>query len=136
MLALRRSGGPDLGEKAERRSEASLATQTKSSRRLRRRDCLRRLGIRTQTGKDPETRFTHREFVELGVDAADVFGAAVVAALDLDAAHRQRLVRRLDGAELATRLRGPQEVEVDLDVEDLLHATHVGVAELLVRVEE
>src|SRR5205085_5503246 len=34
------------------------------------------------------------------------------------------------------RLGSPQQVEVDLDVEDLLHATDVGVAELLVRVEE
>jgi len=45
-------------------------------------------------------------------------------------------VRRLDSAELTARLRGPEEVEVDLDVEDLLHAAHVGVAEFLVRVEE
>src|SRR6266550_3777164 len=127
MPALRRGSGPDLGENAERRSEASLAMPIKRPRRLRRRGRLRRLGIRTQPGKDPETGFAHREFVELGVEAADVFGAAVVAALDLDAAHRQRLVRRLDGTELTAGLGGTEEVEVDLDVEDLLHATHVGV---------
>ncbi len=45
-------------------------------------------------------------------------------------------MRRLDGAELTSRLSGPEQVEVDLDVEDLLHAAHVGVAEFLVRVEE
>src|SRR2546430_16253779 len=62
--------------------------------RLCRRGRLSRLGIRTQNGEDPEAGFAHRQLVELGVEAADLFGAAVVAALDLRAADRQRLARR------------------------------------------
>jgi len=45
-------------------------------------------------------------------------------------------VCRLDGTELAGCLGGTQQLEVDLDVEDLLHAADVGVPELFVRVEE
>ena len=56
--------------------------------------------------------------------------------IDLDATHRQRLARGLDRAELARGIGRAQEVDVDLHVEDLLHAADVGVAELLVRVEE
>src|SRR2546421_4197788 len=96
--------------------------------------------LRRSSGPDlrenPESRLPDGELVELGIEATDVLSAAVVAALDLDATHRERLVRRLDGAELTSRLSGPEQVEVDLDVEDLLHAAHVGVAEFLVRVEE
>ena len=96
---LRRSGGADLRENAER-------------------------------------RLADRKLVELRVEAADLFGAAVVAALDLGPADRQRLTGRLHCAELADRLSGPQQIEVDLDVEDFLHAADVCVAELLVGVEE
>src|SRR2546421_2850688 len=106
---------------------------TKKRRRLRRLSRLRRLGIRTQTSKDPEAGFARGQLVELGVEAANVLGATVVATFDLGAADRERLVGRLDGAELTGRLGGLQQVEVDLHVEDLLHAANVGVPELLVR---
>ena len=63
--------------------------------------------------------------------------AALVAPLDLGAAHRQRLALRPHRAEAAApRSAVAQQVEVDLDVEDLLHAADVGVPELLERVEE
>src|SRR5205823_8944160 len=86
--------------------------------------------------KNAECRLAHRQLVELGVEAADVLGAAVVAALHVGAAERQRPAGRLHGAELAGPFGGLEQVDVDLDVEDLLHTTDVVVAELLVRVEE
>src|SRR5438874_10680758 len=70
---------------------------------------------------------------DLYVTGVQTCALTILAALDLGAADRQRLVRRLDGAELTGRLGGPQQVEVDLDVEDLLHATDVGVAEQIGR---
>ena len=61
----------------------------------------------------------------------------VVGLLDLDPAHRQRLALRADRAESAAPALGlPQQVDVDLDLVDLLHAADVGVPELLVRVDE
>src|SRR5919206_1689378 len=84
----------------------------------------------------PESRLAHGQLVELGVEATDVLGSAVVAALDLGPTDRQRLPCRLHGAELTRRLGGAEQVDVDLDIEDLLHAADVVVAELLVRVEE
>src|SRR5207237_6726090 len=80
--------------------------------------------------RDPRTR-------ELGVDAAELLRTALVAGLDLDPAERQRRPVRLDRAKAGPRgLCRSQEVEVDLDVEDVVHAAHVGVAELLERGEE
>jgi len=75
--------------------------------------------------------------VELGVHAAEVVGPADVGALDLRAAHRQRVARGPDSAE--ARLAGfgfLQELEVDLDPEDLLHAADIRAADLLEGVEE
>src|SRR6478672_5958712 len=84
-----------------------------------------------------EARLADRELVELGIDAAPLVGPALVTPLDLAAAHRQRGRRRAHRAEAcATRLGRAQQVEVDLDREDLHQAAHVGVAELLVRVDE
>src|SRR5206468_52118 len=74
--------------------------------------------VRPDLSEDSERRLADRQLVELRVEAADVLGAAVVAALDVDTAHRQRLVRRADCAELARLLGRLQEVEVDLDVVD------------------
>jgi hypothetical protein len=52
-------------------------------------------------------------------------------------AHRERLADGSDRAEAASsRLRRAQQVEVDLDLVDLLHAADVGVSELLERVGE
>ena len=62
---------------------------------------------------------------------------AVERLLDLDAAHRQRLALRADRAESpAPPLGLTQQVDVDLDLVDLLHAADVRVPELLVRVDE
>src|SRR5919204_1542975 len=96
----------------------------------------RRLGGR-DLGEDPEGRLADRQLVELGVDATEVVEAAPVAALDLDTAHWQRPPLRAHRAEaVAGELGLPDEVEVDLDLEDLLHATEVGVPVVLVRVDE
>jgi len=75
--------------------------------------------------------------VELGVHAAEVVGPAEVGALDLGVAHRQRVASGLD----STEARGSgfgflQELEVDLDAKDLLHAAHVRPADLFEGVEE
>jgi hypothetical protein len=75
--------------------------------------------------------------VELGVHAAEVVAPAEVGALDLGAAHRQRVACGPNSAE--ARLAGfgfLEELEVDLDPEDLLHAADVRPADLLERVEE
>jgi hypothetical protein len=75
--------------------------------------------------------------VELGVHAAEVVGPADVGALDLRAAHRERVPSRLDGAEAGSPDLGfLQQLEVDLDPEDLLHATHVGPTGFLEGVEK
>jgi hypothetical protein len=75
--------------------------------------------------------------VELGIHAAEVVGPAEVRALHLGLTHRQRVPRRLDGTEARCSGFGfLQELEVDLDPEDLLHAPHVGPTDFLVGVEE
>src|SRR5204863_514648 len=62
---------------------------------------------------------------------------ALVARLDLDLAERQRRGDHPHGAEAAApRLGLPQEIEVDPDLVDVLHAADVRVPELLIRVEE
>src|SRR5262245_183955 len=94
------------------------------------------LVVRLDLRDDAEARRSHRQLEELRVHAAELIGLRVVAARDLDLAHRQRLPRRADGAEAAALLRGEQEVEVDLDVEDLLHAADVGVPDFLERVQK
>src|SRR5690242_796207 len=87
--------------------------------------------------ENPERRLADGQLVELGVDAAQLVAPALVTRLDLDLAERQGWVRHAHRAEAgARRLRLDQEIEVDLDVEDLLHAANVRVAELLVCVEE
>src|SRR3989442_7090574 len=87
--------------------------------------------------EDPERRRPDRHLVDLGVHAAELAASAGVAGLDLRAAHRQRLPLRLHPAEaVPAALSRAQQVDVDLDLEDLLQATHVGVAELAVRVDE
>src|SRR5262245_60252907 len=61
----------------------------------------------------------------------------LVAPFDLRATHRQRVAPRLHSAESGPLLLGRlEQVEVDVDGEDTLHAADVRVAELLVRVEE
>src|SRR4051794_29141004 len=93
-----------------------------------------------ELGEDAEGRLPDRQLVELRVDAAELVDAVLVAGIDLDAAHRQRLPLRLDGAEAAAAavplLRLAQQVQVDLDGVDLLHAADVGVPPRLVGVEE
>ena len=78
-----------------------------------------------------------RQLVELGVDAAELVAPAEVGALHVRPAHRQRLPTGPN----STEARGPgfgflQELKVDLDGEDPLHAPHVGAADFLERVEE
>ena len=63
--------------------------------------------------------------------------ARLVAGRDLDLAHRQRRAGGADPAEaVPPGLRRLQQVEVDLDVVDLLHAADVRVPPRLVRVDE
>jgi hypothetical protein len=71
------------------------------------------------------------------VHAAEVVGPADVGALDLRAAHRERVARGPD----STEARGSgfgflEELEIDLDSKDLLHTADVRAADLLERVEE
>src|SRR6185503_14014188 len=62
---------------------------------------------------------------------------ALVARRHLDLAHRQRRARRADAAEaFAPSLGGAEQVEIDLDGVDLLHAADVRVPPRLVRVDE
>jgi hypothetical protein len=86
--------------------------------------------------EDPEARLAERELVELGVDAPELVLSPLVAAVDLDAAHRKRLPIRANGAELSSLLGLEHQPEVDLDIEDLLHAPDVGATELYERIEE
>jgi hypothetical protein len=75
--------------------------------------------------------------VELGIHAAEVVGPAEVRALDLGLTHRQRVARGLYSTEARCSGFGfLQELEVDLDPEDLLHAADVRPADFLVGVEE
>jgi len=75
--------------------------------------------------------------VELRIDAAELARPRLVAGLDRHLAHRERRPRRPDGPEAAAPgLRLFQEVDVDLDVEDLHQAAHIGVPEFLVRIGE
>jgi len=74
---------------------------------------------------------------ELGVDAAQVVRTALVAGRNLGLAHRKRLATGLHRAEAALLALGLlEQLEIDLDLVDLLHAADVRAAELLVRVEE
>ena len=86
--------------------------------------------------EDLEGRLAGGKLGELRVAAADLVVAVGVAAVDRAPAHRQRLLQRADRAEPARLLRLLQQVEVDLDGVDLLHAADVGVPERLVGVEE
>src|SRR5207248_5678717 len=87
--------------------------------------------------EDAEGRLADGELGKLGIHAAELVGSALVAALDLDRAHRERPADRLHGAEAAlARLGGAEQVEVDLDAVDLLHATDERVPVILVGVEE
>jgi hypothetical protein len=75
--------------------------------------------------------------VELGVHAAEVVGPADVGALHLRPAHRERIPVRLDSAEArGADLCFFQQLEVDLNAEDLLHAADVRPAGFLERIEE
>jgi hypothetical protein len=76
--------------------------------------------------------------VELRVLAAELAGTLeAVTLLHLDVAHRQRRPDRSHGTEATTAsLGGTEQLEVDLDAVDLLHAADVGVAELLECVHE
>src|SRR5262245_1417619 len=96
----------------------------------------RALRARTHLGENPEARLPERELVELRVEAPEVVLAALVARLDLDAAHRQRPPARPHRPELASLLRLEHEHEVDLDVEHLLEAPDERPPHFLERVEE
>ena len=74
--------------------------------------------------------------MELRVDAPELVLSSLVTALDLDAAHRKRLPVRAHGSESPMSLGLEHQGEVDLDVEDLLHAADVRPPELDERVEE
>ena len=90
-----------------------------------------------ELGENAESRLADRQLVELGVDAAELLSPALVTALDLDPAHRQRGSRRPHRAEaVAPALGLPEKVEIDLDVEDLLETADICMPKLLVRVQE
>lgn len=74
--------------------------------------------------------------MELGVDAPELVLSPLVAAVDLDPAHRKRLPICPHGAELSSLLGLEHQRQIDLDVEDLLHAADVRAAELDERIEE
>jgi hypothetical protein len=75
--------------------------------------------------------------VELGVHAAEVVGPAEIRALDLGLAHRQRVASGLNSTEArCSGFRFLQQLEVDLDAEDFLHAADVGPPRLFEGVEE
>ena len=75
--------------------------------------------------------------MELRVAAPELVDPVLVARRDLRLAPRQRRPPSLDRSEtLASRLELAQQVEIDLDVEDLLHAAHVRVPPRLVCVDE
>src|SRR5215211_3126002 len=93
-------------------------------------------GVRLDLREDAEARLAERQLMELGIHTPEVLLAALVAALDLDPAHRQRAPARPDGAELSVLLGLEHEREVDLDVKHLLHTADVGATELDERVEE
>src|SRR4051812_495818 len=88
-------------------------------------------------GENAEGRPADGQLRKFGVDAPELAAALVVGLLDLDPAHRQRLPPRADRPEAAAPpFRLAQQVDVDLDVVDLLHAADVGVPELFVGVDE
>jgi hypothetical protein len=75
--------------------------------------------------------------VELGVHAAEVVGPAEVCALDLGLAHRQWVASGPNSTEARCSGFGfLQQLEVDLDAEDFLHAANVGPPRLFEGVEE
>src|SRR5581483_5293340 len=99
--------------------------------------CFNRSGSLREPCEDPECRRSRRQLVELGIDAPELARPLLVAGLDLGPAHRQRVPHRLDGAEACPpRFRGPDHLEVDLDLEHLLQAAHERVPVLLVGIDE
>ena len=93
-------------------------------------------GARTDLSEDPKARLAERELVELRVDAPEVVLPALVAGLDLDAAHRQRPPVRTHSPELPALFGLEHEHEIDLHVEHLLQAPDVRPPHLLEGVEE
>ena len=93
-------------------------------------------GARPDLSEDPEARLAERQLVELGVHAAEVVLATLVAALHLDPAHRQRPLARTHRAEFSALLGLEHQQQVDLHAEHLLHAADVGPPHLDERVEE
>jgi hypothetical protein len=93
-------------------------------------------GVRLDLREDAEARLAEWQLVELGIQAPEVLLTALVAALDLDPAHRQRAPAGSHGAELSVLLGLEHEREVDLYIEHLLHTADIGPAELDERVEE
>src|SRR5262249_61401135 len=74
---------------------------------------------------------------DVGVADAALGRRTAVTGDGLGLAHRERDTRRAHRAEAGPpAFRGAQEIDVDLHLEDLLHAADVGVAELLVGVDE
>ena len=93
---------------------------------------------RSRDGReDAERRALAGQLVELGDAAPEIVLAVRIRADDLDLAHGQRSAACAHGAEAATPGLGLfEQLEIDLDVVDLLHAPDVRVAPRLVRVDE
>ncbi len=132
-------GCPAITETWEDKGDA---TEDLDRMRALRRRGQRRLGATParsvgDSREDAEGRALARKLVELGNATAEVVLAVRVRPDDLDLAHRQRRAARTDGTEAAAaRLGLLEQVEVDLDVVDLLHAPDVRVPPRLVRVDE
>jgi len=78
-----------------------------------------------------------RDLVELRVAAPELVTAALVAGCNLDLAHRQRSAGGADPTEsVASLLGGAQQVEIELDRVDPLHAPDILVPPGLVCVDE
>ena len=108
------------------RSGAGRRPSPRAVLRCRRRRC-----------EDAERRAFAGELVELGDAAAEVVLAVRIRADDLDLAHGQRRPAGAYGAEAAPTCFGLlEQLEVDLDFVDLLHAPDVRVAPCLVGVDE
>jgi len=89
------------------------------------------------TREHAEARARDRHLEELRVAAAHLVATLLVTRRHLGVAHRERCPARDDRAEaIPTALGCAEKVEIDLDIEDALHAAHVGMPERLVRVDE
>src|SRR5687767_15217111 len=120
-----------------RTGKAPTRRRCASSRRSTRAPAARALGRGVGPVDYAERRLAPRKLVKLGIDAAELVGAVLVAGRHGRLAHRERLANGLHRSEAAPADLGlAQRVEIDLDVVHLLHAADVSAAQLLIGVDE